>query len=60
MNTALSLLQDGELCRIFTEAGEREAFWVRATRMFIFTDGADPGFILARHVEEWAPASVKF
>lgn len=60
MNTALSLLQDGELCRIFTEAGEREARWVAPTRMFIFTDRAEPAYIRADQVEEWAPAGVKF
>jgi hypothetical protein len=48
------------MCRVFTEAGEREAFWVRSTRMFVFTDQAAPQFILAKHVDEWAPASVKY
>lgn len=59
-NSALEMLQDGELCRIMNLDGEREAYWRSSSQMFIFTDNALPAFLRPDQVEEWAPASVKF
>lgn len=58
--SALSLLKNGELCMVVTAVGEREAYWVAITKMFIFADGAEPICIRSNQVDEWMPASVKF
>ena len=36
--SALSLLQDGELCTVTTSSGEREAAWNPYDWCFVFTD----------------------
>jgi hypothetical protein len=59
-NSALSLLQHGELCIVMLPNGEeREAAWSTIGNRFFFV--SEPaGSVTPDRVEEWRPASVKF
>lgn len=54
--SALSLLQDGELCTVTTAAGTRDAQWDPYAWVFIFTDGAQEHCPVS-DVIEWVPAA---
>jgi len=59
--SALSNLQDGEICTIVLKTGEtRDAAWSMLNRCWIFCDGKGDGFAPLSGVEEWWRASVWF
>ena len=60
-NSALSRLQDGEICTVVMQDGaKRDGAWSARDNGFHFCDGKGEGFVSQRDVHEWWPASVKF
>lgn len=59
MDSALSLLKDGERCIVTTSDGEHEARWSVANWCFYYLDRGTPTVCREDEIQEWRPASIK-
>lgn len=58
--SALSRLQDDELCIVTTKDGEHEVRWSVANWCFFYLDRGTPIVCPSDEIEEWRPASIPF
>lgn len=58
--SALSRLQDDELCIVTTEDGEHEVRWSLVNWCFFYLDRGTPTVFPSEEVQEWRPASIPF
>ena len=57
VDTALSLLNDGQRCVVATAAGEHEVRWSVVNWCFFYLDRGTPIVINDEEIEEWWPVA---
>jgi hypothetical protein len=59
LESALSLLKEGEICIVVTKDGDREAIWSAQRWCFYYLNRGAPIVYRADEIEEWRPASIR-